>query len=95
MQMSEKHRILPANHFGCRAGRSTSDSLHYVTKAAKDAMAKDKVVSVLFLDIKGAFLASTSNVSSMTCETGSTKGVHRLDYTQDWWQRTTMVFRWI
>ena len=55
MQLSKKHQLLPANHFGCRAGRSTSDLLHYVTKTAKDTMGKGKVVSVLFLDIKGAF----------------------------------------
>ena len=55
MQLSEKHQLLPANHFGCRAGHSTSDSLHYVTKTAKDAMSKGKVISALFLDIKGTF----------------------------------------
>jgi Reverse transcriptase (RNA-dependent DNA polymerase)/Endonuclease-reverse transcriptase len=55
MQLSEQHHLLPANHFGCRAGRTTSDSLHYVTKTAKDAMHKGKVTSALFLDIKGAF----------------------------------------
>jgi len=36
-QMAKMHGLLPANHFGCRPGWSTSDSLHFVTKFAKDA----------------------------------------------------------
>ena len=36
-QMAEMHGLLPANHFGCRLGQSTSDSLHFITKFAKDA----------------------------------------------------------
>src|SRR5882724_3551040 len=53
--MAEILQLLPANHFGCRPGRTTSDSLHYVTKYTKDMWRKGDVVSALFLDIKGAF----------------------------------------
>jgi len=28
----EEHSLLPSKHFGCRPGRTTMDSLHYVTK---------------------------------------------------------------
>jgi len=53
--MAEMHNLLPHNHFGCHPGRSTSDSLHYVTRFVKDAWRKGQVVSALFLDIKSAF----------------------------------------
>ena len=55
MQMAEMHDLLPANHFSCHPGRTTTDSLHYVTKFIKDAWHKKEVVSALFLDIKSAF----------------------------------------
>jgi len=93
MQLSEKHQVLPANHFGCRAGHSTSDSLHYVTKTAKDAMSKNKVVSVLFLDIKGAFPSvNLEHLIHDMCKWGVPR-----EYT-DWiirkigGRRTTMAF---
>ena len=53
--MAETHNLLPENHFGCRPGRTTTDSLHYVTKYVKDAWRKSEVVSALFLDVKSAF----------------------------------------
>jgi len=52
VQMAELHGLLPDNHFGCRPGRTTTDSLHYVTKYIKDAWRKNEVVSALFLDLK-------------------------------------------
>jgi len=93
MQLSEKHRLLPANHFGCRAGHSTSDSLHYITKIAKDAMSKGKVVSALFLNIKGAF--PSVNLERLVHDMRK-RGIP-VEYT-DWitWKiggrRTTMAF---
>jgi hypothetical protein len=53
--MCEKHNLLPANHFGARPRRATTDSLHMVTKTVKDAWRKGQVTSTLFLDVKGAF----------------------------------------
>jgi len=53
--MAELCQLLPANHFGCCPGRTTTNSLHYVTKLTKDAWRKGEVVSTLFLDIKGMF----------------------------------------
>jgi Reverse transcriptase (RNA-dependent DNA polymerase) len=93
MQFSKQHNLLPANHFGCCAGHSTTDSLHYVTKTAKDAMKKDKVTSTLFLDIKGAF--PSVNLECLIHDMRK-RGIP-VEYT-DWirrkigGRRTTMVF---
>jgi ribonuclease HI len=53
--MCERHNIIPANHFGARPGRTTTDSIHLLTKTVKDAWRKGLVASALFLDVKGAF----------------------------------------
>jgi hypothetical protein len=47
--------LLPATHFGCRPGRTATDSLHYLVKWVRDSLRKGMVVSALFLDIQGAF----------------------------------------
>jgi ribonuclease HI/exonuclease III len=51
----EKHQLLPRNHFGGRPGRNTTDAIHFLIKIVKDAWRKGKVVSILSLDVKGAF----------------------------------------
>ena len=43
--MAEMHKLLPANHFGCQPGRTTTDSLHYMSKYIKDAWQRHEVVS--------------------------------------------------
>ena len=53
--MAEKHNLLPNNHYGSHPGRSTTDAVHFIVKATKDAWRKGLVVSLLLLDIKGAF----------------------------------------
>jgi ribonuclease HI/exonuclease III len=53
--LTEKHQLLPANHFGGRPGRTTTDAVHLLTAKIKDAWRSKKVTSVLFLDIEGAF----------------------------------------
>ena len=69
VQMSEAYDILPTNHFRCRPGPTTSDSLHYVTKIVKDTWRKREVVSALFLDIKSTFLSVilTQLIHNMRC----------------------------
>jgi hypothetical protein len=52
---TEKHQLLPTNHFSGRPGRTTTDAIHLLTNSIKAAWRKWKVVSVLFLDIEGAF----------------------------------------
>jgi len=51
----ETHNLLPNTHFGGRPGRSTEDSLHLLENTIRHAWRQKKVVSALFLDIKGAF----------------------------------------
>jgi len=51
----ETHQLLPKTHFGGRPGRTTTDAVHYLTHKIKEAWRSDKVVSVLFLDVEGAF----------------------------------------
>jgi len=48
--------LLPANHFGGRPGRTTSDALHILVHKIKETWHAGKVAAVLFLDIEGAFL---------------------------------------
>jgi hypothetical protein len=36
-KIAEKHRLLPDHHFGGRAGRTTTDSMHTLTSYIKDA----------------------------------------------------------
>ena len=52
---SEKHQLLPAQHYGGRPARTTMDAMHTLIYKIKDAWRKKQVVSVLFLDIEGAF----------------------------------------
>lgn len=55
-----EHRSLLANmQFRGRAGCTTTDSIHLVTKTIKDAWHKHQVASVVFLDIKLAFPAAS------------------------------------
>nr|VWO96319.1 Uncharacterized protein [Ganoderma boninense] len=56
---AETLSLLADYQFGGRAGRTTTDSIHLVTKTVKDAWRQGKVASVLFLDIKSAFPAAT------------------------------------
>ena len=52
---TEKHQLLPANHFGGRPGRTTTDAVHLLIHKIKDSWHKRQVTAVLFLDIEGAF----------------------------------------
>ena len=51
----EKHQILPKTHFGGRPGRSTADAVHYLVDKVCSAWRNNRVASVLFLDVEGAF----------------------------------------
>jgi hypothetical protein len=50
-----RHSILPSHHFGGLPGRTTTDSLLYLTHKIKDAWRRRKVVTIIFLDIANAF----------------------------------------
>ncbi|KAF8703185.1 Reverse transcriptase (RNA-dependent DNA polymerase), partial [Rhizoctonia solani] len=51
----ETHDLLPAHHFGGRAGRTTTNLMHLLHKFVKDAWRRKKVVAGLFLDVTRAF----------------------------------------
>jgi ribonuclease HI len=53
--VTEQFQLLPATHFGGRPARSTSEALQYLMTKIKNAWRAGRVVSVLFLDISGAF----------------------------------------
>jgi hypothetical protein len=53
--ITEKHQLLPANHFGGRPGWTTTDTMHLLVNKLKAAWHVGKVSLVLFLDIEGAF----------------------------------------
>jgi hypothetical protein len=53
--LAELHQLLQKTHFGGRPGRSTTDAIHYLVQRIKEAWRNGKVVSVLFLDMEGAF----------------------------------------
>ena len=53
--ITEKYQLLPANHFGGRPGRATTDAMHLLAHKIKASWRAGQVTSVLFLDIEGAF----------------------------------------
>ncbi|PSR73744.1 hypothetical protein PHLCEN_2v10434 [Hermanssonia centrifuga] len=52
---TERLGLLSNNHFLGRMGRTTTDSLHYITATVKNAWRTHKVASILFLDVQAAF----------------------------------------
>ncbi|KAJ3518307.1 hypothetical protein NMY22_g13741 [Coprinellus aureogranulatus] len=54
-RLIEEHELLPPTHFGGRPNRTTTDALHYLVMRIKQAWRRGDVVSVLFLDVEGAF----------------------------------------
>jgi ribonuclease HI len=55
MFFAEKFALLPRNHFGGRAGRTTTDALHLLVSKTRDAWSHRKMVGVLYLDVEAAF----------------------------------------
>ena len=53
--VTEKHRLLPDNHFRGRPGCTTMDAMHLIVEIVKSSWRAGKVTVVLFLDIEGAF----------------------------------------
>lgn len=54
-RLAEEHQLLPKTHFGGHPGRTATDAVHYLVQRIKEAWRKNKVVSILFLDMEGAF----------------------------------------
>ena len=53
--VTEKYQLLLANHFGGCPGCTTTDAMYLLTNRIKAVWRAGKVISVLFLDIEGAF----------------------------------------
>jgi len=53
--ITEKHQLLPVNHFGGRPGCMTTDTMHLLANTIKAFWRVGKVTSALFLDIEGTF----------------------------------------
>jgi len=53
--ISEKHCLLPNNHFGGRPRCTMTDAMHLIANIIKLSWRAGKVMAVLFLDIEGAF----------------------------------------
>ena len=53
--MIEKEQLLPGNHFGGQPGWTTTDAVHTLVNKIKSARRCNKAVSVLYLDVEGAF----------------------------------------
>jgi ribonuclease HI/endonuclease/exonuclease/phosphatase family metal-dependent hydrolase len=54
-RLVERHHLLPKTHFGGRPGRSTVDAVQYLIHKICSTWRSNKVVSILFLDVEGAF----------------------------------------
>ena len=52
---AEKHKPLPDTQFGGRSGRSTKQALLVLANAIDQAWLRDKVVTLVAFDPKGAF----------------------------------------
>ena len=53
--LTKVHQLIPPTHFGGWPGHTTTDSLHLLVDTIKAAWCHHQVISVLFLDIEGAF----------------------------------------
>ncbi|PPQ78944.1 hypothetical protein CVT25_002395, partial [Psilocybe cyanescens] len=54
-RIAEREQLLPTNHYGGRSGRMTTDAVHMLEDRIKTAWRNNKIVSVLYLDVEGAF----------------------------------------
>ena len=54
-RLVEQHHLLPKTHFGGRPGRSTVDAVQYLVHKICATWRSNKVISILFLDVEGAF----------------------------------------
>jgi Reverse transcriptase (RNA-dependent DNA polymerase) len=52
---AERYRLLPDTQFGGRLGRTTEQALLVLASAIDQALLKDKVVTLVAFDLKGAF----------------------------------------
>jgi hypothetical protein len=53
--LTEKHHLLPENHFGARGGRSCEQALNILVEKIYNAWRDGKVLSLVSFDVKGAY----------------------------------------
>jgi hypothetical protein len=53
--MTEKHNLLPINHFGARPRRSAKQALNVLVEEIYQAWRGDKILMLISFDVKGAF----------------------------------------
>lgn len=53
--LTDRHSLLPGNHFGGLKGRSTVDALLALQEKVYQAWQDKKVLSLVTFDVKGAF----------------------------------------
>jgi len=65
--ISEKHHLLPDNHFRGRPRCTTMDAMYLIANIIKLSWRAGKVMAVLFLDIEGAFPNAVPSDWSTIC----------------------------
>ena len=91
--VTEKHQLLPPNHFGGRPGRTTTDAMNLLAYKVKDAWRAGKVTSVLFLDVEGAFPnAIPSQLEHNLCKRKIPKKITNFIHSMLWGQVTALRF---
>ena len=53
--MTEKHNLLPINHFGARPRRSAEQALNVLVERIYQAWRGGKILTLISFDVKGAF----------------------------------------
>src|SRR6266850_1457236 len=77
--------VLPKTHFGARPGYSTTDAVHYLVSTIKDKWRKKRVVSALYLDIKGAFPSIV--IDTLLCNLKCLGIPREITKWLEWWYR--------
>ncbi|KIJ22827.1 hypothetical protein M422DRAFT_276688 [Sphaerobolus stellatus SS14] len=59
--ITSRHALLPSRHFGGLPGRTTTDSLLFLTHKIKDSWRRRRVVTIIFLDIANTFPSAVTD----------------------------------
>jgi len=91
--ITEKHQLLPANHFGGRPGHTTTDAMHLLANTIKMSWRAGKVTLALFLDIEGAFPnAVPSRLEHNLCKCCIPRKIVDFIHNMLWGRVTTLKF---
>jgi len=91
--ITEKHQLLPANHFRGRPGHTTTDAMHLLVNMIKMSWRAGKVILALFLDIEGAFPNTVlSHLEQYLCKHHIPRKIVDFIYNMLWGRVTTLKF---